>query len=278
MAYSKEDLYDAGITEQIASHYREILRLLGEDPEREGLVKTPERVAKALQFLTQGYCQDGAEIIRGAIFKEEYRQMVLVRDIELYSTCEHHVMPFIGKAHVAYIPDGYITGLSKIARVVETYARRLQVQERLTVQIRDCIQQTLHPLGVAVVIEAAHTCMQIRGVRSSHRSRPYMHADQGSPESQCRHYDIGILRSLPERRTYQERISEPDTTLKPMFLNCNDLHGRIRKVSEGNPTGKPASSAMYVRLQTHDIHTDSHDCPYIGAARHSRHTGNHFFR
>ena len=167
MAYSKEDLYDAGITEQIASHYREILRLLGEDPEREGLVKTPERVAKALQFLTQGYCQDGAEIIRGAIFKEEYRQMVLVRDIELYSTCEHHVMPFIGKAHVAYIPDGYITGLSKIARVVETYARRLQVQERLTVQIRDCIQQTLHPLGVAVVIEAAHTCMQIRGVKAN---------------------------------------------------------------------------------------------------------------
>ena len=167
MAYSKEDLYDAGITEQIASHYREILRLLGEEPEREGLVKTPERVAKALQFLTQGYCQDGAEIIRGAIFKEEYRQMVLVRDIELYSTCEHHVMPFIGKAHVAYIPDGYITGLSKIARVVETYARRLQVQERLTVQIRDCIQQTLHPLGVAVVIEAAHTCMQIRGVQKA---------------------------------------------------------------------------------------------------------------
>ena len=167
MAYSKEDLYDAGITEQIASHYREILRLLGEDPEREGLVKTPERVAKALQFLTQGYCQDGAEIIRGAIFKEEYRQMVLVRDIELYSTCEHHVMPFIGKAHVAYIPDGYITGLSKIARVVETYARRLQVQERLTVQSRDCIQQTLHPLGVAVVIEAAHTCMQIRGVQKA---------------------------------------------------------------------------------------------------------------
>ena len=155
MAYSKEDLYDAGITEQIASHYREILRLLGEDPEREGLVKTPERVAKALQFLTQGYCQDGAEIIRGAIFKEEYRQMVLVRDIELYSTCEHHVMPFIGKAHVAYIPDGYITGLSN------------QVQERLTVQIRDCIQQTLHPLGVAVVIEAAHTCMQIRGVQKA---------------------------------------------------------------------------------------------------------------
>lgn len=167
MAYTKEDIYGESTTEKIAAHYREILRLLGENPDREGLVKTPERVAKALQFLTQGYGQDGAEIIRRAIFKEEYQQMVLVRDIELYSTCEHHVMPFIGKAHVAYIPDGYITGLSKIARVVETYARRLQVQERLTVQIRDCIQNTLHPLGVAVVIEAAHTCMQIRGVQKA---------------------------------------------------------------------------------------------------------------
>ena len=122
---------------------------------------------RSLKTIYQGYGQDGAEIIRRAIFKEEYQQMVLVRDIELYSTCEHHVMPFIGKAHVAYIPDGYITGLSKIARVVETYARRLQVQERLTVQIRDCIQNTLHPLGVAVVIEAAHTCMQIRGVQKA---------------------------------------------------------------------------------------------------------------
>ena len=167
MAYIKEDIYDEKVTEKIASHYREILKLLGENPDREGLVKTPERVAKALQFLTQGYGQDGAEIIRGAIFKEEYQQMVLVKDIELYSTCEHHILPFIGKAHVAYIPDGFITGLSKIARVVETYARRLQVQERLTVQIRDCIQQTLHPLGVAVVIEAAHTCMQIRGVQKA---------------------------------------------------------------------------------------------------------------
>lgn len=167
MAYTKEDIYGESTTEKIAAHYREILRLLGENPDREGLVKTPERVAKALQFLTQGYGQDGAEIIRRAIFKEEYQQMVLVRDIELYSTCEHHVMPFIGKAHVAYIPDGYITGLSKIARVVETYARRLQVQERLTVQIRDCIQNTLHPLGVAVVIEATHTCMQIRGVQKA---------------------------------------------------------------------------------------------------------------
>ncbi len=167
MAYIKEEKYTDDTTARIASHYKEILRLLGEDPDREGLLKTPERVAKALQFLTQGYGQDGAEIIKGAIFKEEYRQMVLVKDIELYSTCEHHIMPFIGKAHVAYIPDGYITGLSKIARVVETYARRLQVQERLTVQIRDCIQKTLHPLGVAVVIEAAHTCMQIRGVQKA---------------------------------------------------------------------------------------------------------------
>lgn len=167
MAYSKEDKYTGNTTELIATHYREILKLLGENPDREGLLKTPERVAKALQFLTQGYGQDGSEIISSAIFKEEYKQMVLVKDIELYSTCEHHIMPFIGKAHVAYIPDGYITGLSKIARVVETYARRLQVQERLTVQIRDCIQQTLHPLGVAVVIEAAHTCMQIRGVQKA---------------------------------------------------------------------------------------------------------------
>lgn len=167
MAYSREDNYDIKVTEEIAGHYKEILRLLGEDPEREGLLKTPERVAKAMQFLTKGYTQDGAEIIRSAMFTEEYSQMVLVKDIELYSTCEHHLMPFIGKAYVAYIPDGKITGLSKIARVVETYARRLQVQERLTVQIRDCIQKTLNPLGVAVVIEAAHTCMQIRGIEKA---------------------------------------------------------------------------------------------------------------
>ena len=167
MSYYKEDHYDEDVTRDIAEHYKEILRLLGEDPEREGLIKTPERVAKALQFLTQGYKQDGSAILSSALFKEDYNHMVLVKDIELYSTCEHHVMPFIGKAHVAYIPDGTITGLSKIARVVETYARRLQVQERLTVQIRDCIQNTLHPLGVAVVIEASHTCMQIRGVQKS---------------------------------------------------------------------------------------------------------------
>ena len=167
MAYQKEEIYDPDTTRKIAAHYKEILRLLGEDPDREGLVKTPERVAKALQFLTKGNLEDGAEILRGAMFKEEYSQMVLVKDIELYSTCEHHIMPFIGKAHVAYIPNGTITGLSKIARVVETYARRLQVQERLTVQIRDCIQDTLKPLGVAVVIEASHTCMQIRGIQKA---------------------------------------------------------------------------------------------------------------
>ena len=146
---------------------RAILELLGEDPDREGLVKTPERVAKAWQFLTQGYEQDGEAIIQSAIFNEPYNQMVIVRDIELFSLCEHHMLPFIGKAHVAYIPNGQITGLSKIARIVETYARRLQVQERLTEQIRDCIQDSLHPMGVAVVIEAMHTCMSMRGVQKS---------------------------------------------------------------------------------------------------------------
>ena len=167
MAYFSEEKYDAETTEKIAAHVREILKLLGEDTEREGLLKTPERVAKAMQFMTKGYAQDGVEIIKSAIFDEEYQQMVLIKDIELYSTCEHHMLPFIGKAHVAYIPNGKITGLSKIARVVETYARRLQVQERLTVEIRDCIQNALHPLGVAVVIEAMHTCMQVRGVQKS---------------------------------------------------------------------------------------------------------------
>ena len=167
MAYFSEEKYDAETTEKIAAHVREILKLLGEDTGREGLLKTPERVAKAMQFMTKGYAQDGVEIIKSAIFDEEYQQMVLIKDIELYSSCEHHMLPFIGKAHVAYIPNGKITGLSKIARVVETYARRLQVQERLTVQIRDCIQEALNPLGVAVVIEATHACMQIRGVQKS---------------------------------------------------------------------------------------------------------------
>lgn len=167
MAYKSEDIYEKDTTAEIAVHVKEILRLLGEDTEREGLLKTPERVAKSLQFLTKGYSQNGEEIVRSAIFDEEYQQMVLIKDIELYSMCEHHMLPFIGKAHIAYIPNGKITGLSKIARVVETFARRLQVQERLTVEIRDCIQNALQPLGVAVVIEAAHTCMQIRGIQKS---------------------------------------------------------------------------------------------------------------
>ena len=167
MSYNKIDNYTDETTKKIAEHYKEILRLLGEDPDREGLIKTPERVAKSLQFLTQGYNQDGAEIIKSAIFTEEYQQMVIVKNIELYSTCEHHILPFIGEAHIAYIPNGYITGLSKIARVVETFARRLQVQERLTVEIRDCIQSTLNAAGVAVVIEASHSCMQLRGVQKS---------------------------------------------------------------------------------------------------------------
>ena len=168
MAYKKIEEYDPKVTEELEKHYAEILRLLGEDPLREGLLKTPGRVARSMQFLTKGYDEDPAEILRSALFKEEYKQMVVVKDIELYSICEHHMLPFYGKCHVAYIPNGYITGLSKVDRVVETFARRLQVQERLTVQIRDCIQQTLNPLGVAVVIEAAHMCMQIRGVQKQH--------------------------------------------------------------------------------------------------------------
>lgn len=165
MSYTKQECFIEQTTEQLAAHYTEILRLLGEDPNREGLIKTPVRVAKAMQFLTQGYNTDPVAILNSAKFKEEYKQIVLVKDIEIYSMCEHHMLPFYGKAHVAYIPNGYITGLSKIPRVVDAFAQRLQVQERLTVQIRDCIQNTLNPLGVAVVIEAAHMCMQIRGVQ-----------------------------------------------------------------------------------------------------------------
>ena len=150
--------------EELADHYRRTLQLLGEDPEREGLQKTPMRVAKAMQFLTQGYTQDANEVLRQALFREDYSQMVIVKDIDFFSLCEHHMLPFYGKAHVAYIPNGYITGLSKIARVVDIFAHRLQVQERLTLQIKQCIQNTLHPLGVMVVVEARHMCMQMRGV------------------------------------------------------------------------------------------------------------------
>lgn len=167
MAYRKIEEFDENTTREISGHIKAILELLGEDPSREGLLKTPERVAKAMQFLTQGYFQDGETIVKSALFQEPYNHMVIVKDIELFSLCEHHMLPFIGKAHVAYIPNGKITGLSKIARVVETYARRLQVQERLTEQIRDCIQDSLHPWGVAVVIEAMHTCMSMRGVQKS---------------------------------------------------------------------------------------------------------------
>lgn len=163
--YKKIDKYNYDTLHQIAAHYKEILRLVGEDNTREGLLNTPIRVAKAMQFLTHGYELDPKEILLSARFKEDYRQMVIVKDIEIFSMCEHHMIPFIGKAHVAYIPNGYITGLSKVARVVDAFARRLQVQERLTTQIKDCIQDALNPLGVAVVIEARHLCMAMRGVQ-----------------------------------------------------------------------------------------------------------------
>ncbi len=163
--YERIDRFNGKKTEVIAEQYRKILQNIGEDINREGLHDTPERVAKSIQFLTHGYHIDPDEILKSAIFKEEYKQMVLVKDIEIYSLCEHHMIPFFGKAHVAYIPNGYITGLSKIARVADGFARRLQVQERLTVQIRDCIQNALKPLGVAVVIEALHLCMVMRGVQ-----------------------------------------------------------------------------------------------------------------
>ena len=166
--YARNDQYNPAVIRRIAEHYRVILKEIGENPDREGLQKTPERVAKALQFLTHGYELDPAEILRTAMFREEYQQMVIVKDIELYSLCEHHVLPFFGKCHVAYIPDGRIVGLSKIPRVVDAFARRLQVQERLTVEIRNCIEETLKPVGVAVVIEAQHMCMVMRGIQKQH--------------------------------------------------------------------------------------------------------------
>lgn len=165
LGYQKIDRYNEDTVKKLAEHYKEIITLLGEVVEREGLVKSPERIAKAMLFFTQGYDQNPEEILRSAMFTEDYKQMVVVKDIEIYSLCEHHMCPFVGKAHVAYIPNGKIVGLSKIPRIVDAYARRLQVQERLTTQIKDCIQNTLNPLGVAVVIEAQHLCMSMRGVQ-----------------------------------------------------------------------------------------------------------------
>jgi GTP cyclohydrolase I len=165
MAYHKKEYYDQEVTDDMMAAYRRIIELTGDDPTREGLVKTPERAAKAMQFNTQGYNQDAVAILNSARFKEEVSEMVIVKDIELYSMCEHHLHPFYGKAHIAYIPNGYITGLSKLARVVDVYARRLQVQERLTTQILAAIKESLNPLGVAVVIEAKHLCMMMRGVQ-----------------------------------------------------------------------------------------------------------------
>ena len=165
MAYHKKEYYDQDVTESMMDAYRRIIELAGENPEREGLVKTPERAAKAMQFNTQGYTQDAIAILNSARFREDISEMVIVKDIELYSMCEHHLHPFYGKAHIAYIPNGYITGLSKLARVVDVYARRLQVQERLTTQILDALRESLNPLGVAVVIEAKHLCMMMRGVQ-----------------------------------------------------------------------------------------------------------------
>ena len=165
MNYVKEEKYNQEVTQDLSEHYREVLNKLGEDPTREGLLKTPERASKAMQFVTSGYQMDPAEVLRSALFKEEYSEMVLVKDIEVYSMCEHHILPFFGKAHIAYIPNGHIVGLSKIPRVVDIFARRLQVQERLTHEILHCIHDVLRPLGVAIVMEAQHMCMMMRGVQ-----------------------------------------------------------------------------------------------------------------
>lgn len=165
MSYKKIEVYDDEKTKSLVDNYHTVLSQLGENPEREGLIKTPERAAKAMQFLTHGYDLNPAEILRGAMFQENHKNMVIVKDIEVYSLCEHHILPFFGKAHIAYIPNGHIVGLSKLPRVVDAFARRLQVQERLTQQILECIQTTLQPLGVAIVIEAQHMCMMMRGVQ-----------------------------------------------------------------------------------------------------------------
>jgi len=163
--YQKIDRYNPELIQNLSAHYSEVLKQIGENPQREGLLKTPERIAKAMLYLTHGYDLDAKEILNSAMFKEEYSQMVIVKDIEVYSMCEHHMLPFFGKAHIAYIPNGYVVGLSKIPRIVDVFARRLQVQERLTNEIRDCIQETLNPIGVGVVIECRHLCMSMRGVQ-----------------------------------------------------------------------------------------------------------------
>ena len=190
--YEKEELFSPEKVAALAGHYKAILELLGEDASREGLLKTPERVAKAMSFLTQGYGQDPKEILLSAKFKEEYKQMVIVKDIELYSMCEHHMLPFYGKVHVAYIPNGKITGLSKIARVVDIYSHRLQVQERLTQQIKDCIQETLNPQGLYPTGAHPARC------RGGHRGEPYVHADARRAKTELQHYHLGLYRGFPD--------------------------------------------------------------------------------
>lgn len=194
--YKKEETYNDNAIDLMSQSYKSILTSIGEDPAREGLIKTPERAAKAMAFLTQGYTVDAHEILNSAKFKEDYKQMIIVKDIEFYSLCEHHILPFIGKVHIAYIPNGYITGLSKLARVVEAYSRRLQVQERLTIQIHDCIKEVLRPLGVAVVVEATHTCMQMRGVRSQNSS------------TTTAEYSGGFMTSLKTREEFLSLIQK----------------------------------------------------------------------
>lgn len=194
--YEKKEEYSNEAVEIMKESYKTILTTIGEDTEREGLIKTPERAAKAMAFLTHGYGINPEEILNSAKFKEDYKQMIIVKDIEFYSLCEHHMMPFIGKVHIAYIPNGYITGLSKLARVVEAFSRRLQVQERLTIQIHDCIKKVLKPIGVAVVIEATHTCMQMRGVRSQNSS------------TTTAEYSGGFMTSLKTREEFLSLIGK----------------------------------------------------------------------
>ena len=185
--------------DELAEHYKDVLRLLGEDTEREGLEKTPLRVAKAMQILTRGYSQDAHKVLTDALFKEEYNQMVIVKDIDFFSMCEHHMLPFYGKVHVAYIPNGYITGLSKIARVVDIFSHRLQVQERLTQQIKDCIQETLHPMGVMVVVEAKHMCMQMRGVEKQNAITTTSDFSGAFKQAKTREEFMNLLRGESKR-------------------------------------------------------------------------------